>query len=195
LAAFDATLTEARTIDEHAQVMKEARMLADALRTMYRYTGWANRRLLDAAGALTPEQLLEPGVAGRGSVRDTLLHMIGTHRGWLSWWDGSLSAMEAYGQKLDPADYPDIAAIRRAWAEVEQQTLAFVSGLQDDEVGRVLGIDMPNGARWEKTLWGMMLHVANHGTQHRSEVAAMLTGFGHSPGDLDLITYLDLSPE
>jgi uncharacterized damage-inducible protein DinB len=36
----------------------------------------------------------------------------------------------------------------------------------------------------------MMLHVANHGTQHRSEVAAMLTGFDQSPGSLDLLDYL-----
>jgi uncharacterized damage-inducible protein DinB len=35
----------------------------------------------------------------------------------------------------------------------------------------------------------MMLHVANHGTQHRAEVAAMLTAAGRSPGDLDLLAY------
>jgi uncharacterized damage-inducible protein DinB len=37
----------------------------------------------------------------------------------------------------------------------------------------------------------MMVHVANHGTQHRSEVAAMLTAFGRSPGDLDALYFFD----
>ena len=36
----------------------------------------------------------------------------------------------------------------------------------------------------------MMLSVTYHSMQHRSEVAAMLTAFGHSPGELGLTTFL-----
>jgi uncharacterized damage-inducible protein DinB len=35
-----------------------------------------------------------------------------------------------------------------------------------------------------------MLHQANHATQHRSEVAMVLTEFGYSPDWLDFIRYL-----
>lgn len=165
-------------------------MFADVLRRQYGYTYWANGRVLDTAAKLTPEQLHETGGVGSGSIRDTLVHMMSAHRGWLSWWDGSLSAMEAYNRQLDPAEYPDIAALKRAWAEIERQTRAFVDSLGDEDPGRMYGFDLPNGQRWEMALWGMMTHIVNHSTQHRSEIAMMLTGLGHSPGDLDLIYFL-----
>jgi uncharacterized damage-inducible protein DinB len=40
----------------------------------------------------------------------------------------------------------------------------------------------------------MMWHVLNHSMQHRSEAAVALTGMGRSPGDLDLLEYLDQVP-
>ena len=40
-------------------------------------------------------------------------------------------------------------------------------------------------------IWQMLLHLLNHGTQHRSEAALLLTQVGRSPGDLDLIDYLE----
>ncbi len=164
-------------------------MLAEAIRTLYGYNHWATERVLNAADGASLEQLLAPGGAGRGSIRDTLVHAFGTQRGWLSWWDDSLSPDEAYQRRRDPLEFADLAALRTLWEAVQQQTQAFVDGLTDADMARVYSQTLPNGAQWSMPLWQMMLHVANHGTQHRSEVAAMLTAAGHSPGDLDLLFY------
>jgi uncharacterized damage-inducible protein DinB len=168
----------------------DLRMLAETLRKQYEHTGWATRRVLDAASALTPEQLHAPGTAGHGSIRDTFIHLMETQHGWLAWWDGSLSAEESYALKMDTAAFPDIPSLQAAWSKIERQTEAFVSGLSGADPERVYSMGLPDGRTWSMPLWGMMLHVANHGTQHRSEIAAMLTGFGHSPGDLDLLFFL-----
>jgi uncharacterized damage-inducible protein DinB len=165
-------------------------MLAESLRTYYGYNRWATERLLDTATQLTAEQLNAPAGGEQRSVHETLLHFITTQKGWLSWWDGTLPPDQAYGLRLDPAKYPDIASIRELWNALEQQTQAFLARLDDELLQRTYSSQMPNGSEWQMVLWKMMLHVANHGTQHRSEAAALLTGFGHSPGGLDMILYL-----
>jgi uncharacterized damage-inducible protein DinB len=166
-------------------------MQLEMLRTLYEYNRWATERLLGASERLTPQQWLAPGTAGRGSVRDTLVHLVSTQRGWLAWWDGSLPPLEAYARTLNPADFPDVATVRAAWQGVERSTTAFLDRLTDEDAQRVYSMDLPNGAVFRLALWKMMSHVANHGTQHRSEVAAMLTGYGQSPGNLDLLDFFE----
>lgn len=161
-------------------------MLTESLRTMYGYNRWAMERVLEASARVTPEQFLTPGGAGQGSVRDTLVHVLASQQGWLTWWEGSLSVEEIFRHRLLPADFPDVAAVRAAWAASEQRTQAFVGGLSDANAGRVYAHTLPDGTEWRLPLWLMLLHVVNHGTQHRSEAASMLTGFEQSPGDLDL---------
>lgn len=165
-------------------------MLANALRTAYGYNRWATGRILEAAAGLTPEQLHAPGTAGHGSIRDTLLHVMATQKGWISWWDGSMSLEQSYGFALDPKDYPDVPSLQAYWADLERQTQAFLSRLTDDEAARVVTASPPNGMQVQMPMWGMLLHLVNHGTQHRSEAAAMLTAFGRSPGPMDLLMYL-----
>lgn len=37
--------------------------------------------------------------------------------------------------------------------------------------------------------WQLLAHVMNHGTQHRSEVAVLLSAAGRSPGNLDMVFF------
>ncbi len=162
-------------------------MLADVVRSLYRYNDWANRRILDTSARLTPEQLLAGGGASFDSIRDTLLHTMGAQWLYLERWHGrSPRAMPA------AADIPDLAAIRARWAVIESDTQAFLAGLDDAALARVVEYTNMQGERWTYPLWQQMIHQVNHATQHRSEAAVMLTHLGHSPGWLDLLYFVDL---
>jgi uncharacterized damage-inducible protein DinB len=160
------------------------------LRAHYGYGRWATDRVLTAAERLTPEQLEAPGVAGHGSVRGTLVHLIDTQWGWFSWFDGSLPPDEAYRLSIDPESLPDVPSIRVRWDAVQTQAEMLVNRLSEEELTEAWPLEIPNRDPVPTKLWQLLLHVANHGTQHRSDIAAMLTEHGQSPGGLDYLFYL-----
>lgn len=160
-------------------------MSLDMIRTLYNYNAWANGRVLDTATQLSLEQLQATMGASFGSIHATLVHVMGGQWIWLSRWQGtSPTAM------LNPADYPDLAAIRRRWDEIERDTQAFVQVLDEAGLHRIVNYRNTGGDPFAYPLWQLMLHQVNHATQHRSEVAMVLTEFGYSPDWLDLIGYL-----
>ncbi|HEX5166248.1 MAG TPA: DinB family protein [Thermomicrobiales bacterium] len=164
-------------------------MLAEAIRNSYAYNEWATEKIFDAAEGMTVEQLDAPGPIPHGSIRGTLLHMLTAHQRFLSWWDGSMTAQESYSRRMNPDDYPDLAAVRALWQQVAEQARAFVGDLSDEDATHYLSMTRPDGAEFGFPLWQMMQHIANHATQHCSEIAAMLTEAGRSPGDIDMLFY------
>ncbi|HEX7101973.1 MAG TPA: DinB family protein [Nitrolancea sp.] len=158
-------------------------------RLLYAYNRWANARVLDHAEKLTPEQLLAPNTRSFGSVRDTLVHLVENEFFWSGLiWPGKAIDIDWKPFEFDPNDYPDVAAIRARWTEIESDLAAFIDELTPDGENSPERIVVwtDNGKMFRRPLWPELLSVAMHATQHRSEIAVMLTEYGCSPGDLDL---------
>lgn len=162
-------------------------MIAELIRTMYDYNAWANRRILETSARLSVDQLRADGGASFGSIHDTLVHIMGGQWIFLARWKGTSPA--AY---LDPQAFPDRAAILKRWESLERETREFVEALGESDLVRVVEYVNTQGERWAYPLWQQMIHQVNHATQHRSEVAMVLTRLGHSPGWLDFLYFIDL---
>ena len=162
-------------------------MTSEMIRTMYRYNAWANAQVLNATARVSPAQFVAGGGASFDSLRATLVHTMAAQWLYLERWQGrSPTAMPA-GPEL-----ADVAAVRARWAEIERATQVFVAGLTDAHLAETIAYRNFKGERWAYPLWQQMLHQVNHATQHRSEAAVMLTHFGHSPGGLDLLYFIDV---
>lgn len=152
---------------------------------LYDYNYWANQRILQATERVSPEQFVAPTSHTYGSLHGTLLHILSAEWIWRSRWQGdSPTAM------LDPADFPTLAALRARWDSEEQQMRAFLAALRDQNLASMVQYATTSGRPSSQILWQVMLHVVLHGMQHRSEAAAILTDYGQSPGDIDLIVFL-----
>ncbi|HEU0115645.1 MAG TPA: DinB family protein, partial [Thermomicrobiales bacterium] len=106
-------------------------MLA-AIRTLYAYNRWANDRVLAAAASLEPPQFVA-ALPDEPSIRDTLVHIASAQWLWRQRWLGE-SPMATW----HPAEFPDLAALRRVWGQEEAETAAFVAGLREPDLDRVV---------------------------------------------------------
>jgi uncharacterized damage-inducible protein DinB len=160
------------------------------LHSLYSYNAWANGRILLTADQITDLQLKRQPVAGLSALRDILVHTLNAQAIWLARWRGLPPV-----PKADPQDFPHVAVLRLRWAEVEGETQAFLSDLQEAELERMVHYSSLSGKAFANPLWQLMLHQVNHATQHRSEAAVLLSLYNFSPGDLDYIVYLRLVEE
>ncbi len=147
----------------------------------YDYHYWANARIMNAAADLSEAQFNARVLPNHNSLRGTLVHALSAEWIWLSRWHGTSPSA---GLRAD--DFPTLDSIRGRWHQEEQAVRAFLAAQSDESLQRSLSYTNTRGTPFARPLWKLMLHVVNHGTQHRSEAAAMLTELGHSPGDMDM---------
>ena len=143
------------------------------------YAAWANTRLLELAERVPESDLRRRFSEGSQPVLENFVHLASADRRWLARWK-----QEPLPPGLTVADVPNVAAARRMFESSAAARRAYLAGLDDTALGAP--ISWQDGAETRTTArWQGIVQSTNHGTQHRSEIAAMLTDCGHSPGDLD----------
>jgi uncharacterized damage-inducible protein DinB len=156
----------------------------DDTRTLFAYDAWANARVLDTAAKLDEADLDAVPLAGLASLRTILVHTVSSLWVWCSRLQGVSPSAH-----LDLADFPTLETIRKRFEHEATAMGGVLAQLDEATLAQPLHYHTLNGTAQTTPRWQILAHVANHGTQHRSEVAALLTGLGHSPGDLDMIVF------
>lgn len=159
-------------------------MDAADFRMLYEYNAWANRRTLEACSALTPEQFVQDLKSSFVSVRDTLAHIYGAEWVWLERWHGRIPS-----GLPSAADFPDLETVRRRFAEMDRNLVDYAASLTSDDLQRVISYKSMAGSPSAQPLWQMLQHLANHGTYHRGQIAAMLRQLGAKASSTDLIGF------
>lgn len=167
-------------------ILRKGAMNTADLLFLYQYNYWARDRILEQTAQLTPQQFNEPKDYSAGSIHDTLVHTLGGE--WI--WRMRCQEQVSPNGMLKAADFPTLDDVTRKWQSEEALMRAYLSSLTDLDLNSVVKFKRSNGEPYEIVLWHALVHVVNHGTEHRSVIALYLTACGHSPGDIDINHYL-----
>jgi uncharacterized damage-inducible protein DinB len=160
--------------------------MKENLLALVQYNSWANTRLLQSAAHLRPEQLSAPCWLSQGSVFSTLLHTLDAQWYWrLGCQEGELPL-----HRLTVAVLPELGWLRQFCKKEDQHLESYVKSLTPDQASGEVLYRWPRARYRSRPLWHIILHIVNHGTQHRSEIGQYLGMLGHSPGDLDFIKFI-----
>lgn len=158
-------------------------MNADAFRHFYEYHFSENRKVWELITTLSPEQFTQPLDYSHGSAREQIIHLLNADDVWFS----ELQGVEPSGP-IPPADFDDREAIRTHWDGIEQKMRRYLAGLRDE-----MAFDKPiREPEEDKDLaaWQVLLHVANHGTDHRAQILRLLHDMGVKTTSQDYIFYV-----
>jgi uncharacterized damage-inducible protein DinB len=153
---------------------------AAAFRDFYEYHFSENRKLWERyIRPLPADQFSRPAAYSQGSVRDQLLHILSADEAWFG-------DLRAEMPPPLPADTSDLNLIRQHWDRVEQAMRAYLAGLRDG----MLAEKPISGEDQGLYLWQILLHVVNHGTDHRAQILRLLNDLGVQTGYQDYIFYV-----
>jgi len=145
---------------------------------LFEHNNWANLQIIQACSALSDEQLdAKPQSATKGSIRDTLSHLVSAQRGYLA-----LLTLPVEARPKAPV----------AFAELEESARSSGEGLlalAGEELGKFPQTRLQTRDGYYVEPWVVMVQIINHATEHREQIKSMLSAIGVTPPEIDGWSY------
>ena len=157
-----------------------------SVQQLFRHNEWANSRILDVAGELTPEQFRRTVGGSYPSVQATLSHIMWAEWMWFERWSGG-----APKPTLVPEDFPSVRDLRDRWRDITRSLNGFIGGLTAERLQQVVQYVNFRGEVWKYPLWRQLYHLLCHSSYHRGQVTNMVRQMGIQPCTTDFLNFCD----
>jgi len=157
-------------------------MTENFLEKMFEHNNWANQSIIQACSSLSDEQLdAVPQSVTKGTIRRTLLHLVGSQNGYLSLL--TLPVEERFSVRAKT-----FIELQESASKSSEGLLALARG---DQSPLKDPLQTTDGYFVEP--WVVMLQVINHAHEHREQICSMLSALGITPPNLDGWSYGEAS--
>jgi uncharacterized damage-inducible protein DinB len=161
-------------------------MTQDEIRSLFAFNAWANHRVLEACGALTPAQFTQPAPSSFPNVRDTLHHIMGVEWLYLERLHGRYPTELLPGEKFET-----LADFSARWAGIRKGLDEYVRSPELGDAERIFEYRNMKGKHFRYPLRAVLQHVVNHSTYHRGQITTQMREIGAKPLSTDLLRYYD----
>jgi uncharacterized damage-inducible protein DinB len=146
--------------------------------TLIEYHHGMTRRVWESILGITDDQFTQEDGYSRGSIRNLMIHITSTDRRWLA----GLRNEPDVGH-LAFTDFPSRQAGKDMFEQVAGELQIYAAGLTEQDLD-----GKPDNV--PATRIDVLMHLINHGTDHRATVLQMLYRLGASTFEQDLITWM-----
>ena len=160
--------------------------MTDYLRMLMRYKAWANELVFAVAAKLPESELTAPRKIVFGSMLRTLNHVYAMDEVWRAHLEGR---SHDYTTR-NPEACPPFDQLRDAQRAMDAWWVDYARALPEEKHEEVVSFRFIGGGPGAMTRRDILLHVANHGTYHRGNVASMMYQAGAQPPTTDLPVFL-----
>jgi uncharacterized damage-inducible protein DinB len=150
-------------------------MSENVLARIFKHNNWANLLTIQVCCKLSDEQLdSEPRSVTKGTIRQTLLHLVNSQQGYLALLTG---AERRFIFETFPT-FPELEDSARQSGE------ALITLVREDAI-KIPGQRLRTRDNFMVEPWVVLLQVINHATEHREQINSMLNALGVTPPDMD----------
>lgn len=161
-------------------MLDKDRSATRVLTTLFEHNAWANLKLLDFCAGLSDAHLETTAVGGYGTIRTTLLHIVGAEVSYVERVNGRLPA-----RSLDQFPGFDVLKDTVRWTSDELLQLALST--QATTIVR----QRPPRPRIAYPLASLLVQAVSHSTEHRTQIATIITQLGLEPPDMSGWKYME----
>lgn len=136
---------------------------------------------------LTVAQFIEENNYSLYSVRNHLVHCMNVDDRWIARLQGLTPP-----PILDEYTYSDQLSVRVEWDIIRKRVLTYAGSLDEEALEATISVELPSrypSPRKTKRM-DALLHMVNHGTDHRAQILARLHELGAPTLEQDLVLYL-----
>lgn len=154
------------------------------IKTGIDYNYWGHRKLWDSIMTVSEKDFVRHVDYSIGSLHTQVVHIMWAEDVWYS------RIHQLPRPDYTTAEYPTRALIRAKWDEVESNWRTYVGTMNADQLEQVFDVVRANGERHKRTVQDSIMHMINHGTDHRAQMLRIIHDFGGETFAQDIAYYL-----